>query len=70
MAPIVWFSKRQPTVESSVFGAEFFAMKNGIETCYGLRYKLRMMGVTLSGPAYVHGETCMLFTTPSGLSLS
>jgi hypothetical protein len=23
MAPIVWFSKRQPTEESSVFGAEF-----------------------------------------------
>jgi hypothetical protein len=32
MAPIVWFSKHQPTVESSVFGAEFVAMKNGIET--------------------------------------
>jgi hypothetical protein len=37
MAPLVWFSKRQPTVESSVFGAEFVAMKNGIETCRGLR---------------------------------
>jgi hypothetical protein len=44
MAPIVWFSKHQPTVESSVFGAEFVAMKNGIETCRGLRYNLRMMG--------------------------
>jgi hypothetical protein len=32
MAPIVWFSKLQPNVESSVFGAEFVAMKNGIET--------------------------------------
>jgi hypothetical protein len=32
MAPIVWFSKSHPTVESSVFGAEFVAMKNGIET--------------------------------------
>jgi hypothetical protein len=32
MAPIVWFSKRQPTVESSVFRAEFVATKNGIET--------------------------------------
>jgi hypothetical protein len=56
MAPIVWFSKRQPTVESSVFGAEFVAMKNGIETCRGLRYKLRMMGVTLIGPTFVYGE--------------
>jgi hypothetical protein len=56
MAPIVWFSKRQPTVESSVFGAECVAMKNGIETCRGLRYKLRMMGVTLSGPPFVYGD--------------
>jgi hypothetical protein len=56
MAPIVWFSKRQPTVESSVFGAEFVAMKNGIEPCHGLRYKLRMMGVTLSGPTFVYGD--------------
>jgi hypothetical protein len=55
MAPIVWFSKRQPTVESSVFGAEFVAMKNDIETCHGLRYKLRRMGVTLSGPTFVYG---------------
>jgi hypothetical protein len=56
MAPIVWFSKHQPTVESSVFGAEFVAMKNGIEKCRGLRYKLRMMGVALSGPTFVYGD--------------
>jgi hypothetical protein len=56
MAPIVGFSKRQPTVESSVFGSEFFAMKNSIETCRGLRYKLRMMGVNLSGPKFVYGD--------------
>jgi hypothetical protein len=30
MAPIVWFSKRHPTVESSAFGAEFIGMKNNI----------------------------------------
>jgi hypothetical protein len=56
MAPTVWFSKRHPTVESSVFGAEFVAMKNGIETCRGLRYKLSMMGVALSGPIFVYGD--------------
>jgi hypothetical protein len=31
-------------------------MKNGIETCRGLRYKLRMMGVTLSGPTFFYGD--------------
>jgi hypothetical protein len=56
MAPIMWFSKRQPTVESSVFGAEFVAMKNGIKTTRGLCYKLRMMGVTIDGPTYVYGD--------------
>jgi hypothetical protein len=56
MSSIVWLSKSQQTVESSVFGAEFFAMKNGIETCCGLRYKLIMMGVSLSGPTYVYGD--------------
>jgi hypothetical protein len=55
--PIVWFYKCQTTVESSVFGAEFVAMKNGIETCRGLRYKLRMMGVALSGPIFVYGDS-------------
>jgi hypothetical protein len=40
MEPVVWFSKQQPAVESSAFGAEFVAMKNGVETVRGLRYKL------------------------------
>jgi hypothetical protein len=57
MAPILWFSKCQPNVESSVFGAEFVAMRNGIETCRGLCYKLIMMGVALSGPTHVYGDS-------------
>jgi hypothetical protein len=30
MVPSMWFSKRQPTVESSVFGEEYVVMKNCI----------------------------------------
>lgn len=56
MALIVWFSKKQSTVETSVFGAEFVAMKQGMEALHGLRYKLRMMGVELSGPSYIYGD--------------
>jgi hypothetical protein len=56
MAPILWFSNRQPDVESSVFGDEFVGMKIGIETITGLRYKLRMIGVTFDGPTYVYGN--------------
>jgi hypothetical protein len=56
MAPIMWFSKHKTAVESSMFGAEFVAMKNGVETCCGLRYKLRIMGVTLGGLTFVYGD--------------
>jgi hypothetical protein len=55
-ALIQWCSKKQPTIETSVFGAEFVAMKHGIETVRGIRYKLRMMGVKLSGPTFVYGD--------------
>ena len=46
---IDWLSKKQATIEGSVFGAEFVAMKNGVEALRGIRYKLRKMGVPLTG---------------------
>jgi len=55
-APVAWLSKKQATIETSVFGAEFVAMKQGMEALRGLRYKLRMMGIPLSGPSYLYGD--------------
>ena len=55
-ALIDWMSKKQSTIETSVFGAEFVAMKIGMEKVRGLRYKLRMMGVPIDGPAFVYGD--------------
>ena len=52
-APIHWYSKKQNTVESSTFGAEFCAMKTALEMIEGLRYKLRMFGIPIDGPANV-----------------
>lgn len=53
-APIIWFSKRQNTVETSTFGSEFQAMKNAVELVESLlRYKLRMFGVPIEGPTNV-----------------
>ncbi len=37
LAPIIWLSKQQATIETSVFGAEFVAMKHSIEMLRGLR---------------------------------
>jgi hypothetical protein len=52
-APILWFSKKQNTVETSTFGSEMVAAKIAVELLQGLRYKLRMMGIPLDGPANV-----------------
>ena len=56
MALIQAVSKKQATIETSVFGAEFVAMKHGLESLRGLRYKLRMMGVPIAGPSYIYGD--------------
>ena len=55
-ALVQWFSKQQATIETSVFGAEFVAMKIGMESLRGLRYKLRMMGVEIDNPSYIYGD--------------
>jgi hypothetical protein len=60
MAPILWLSRKQATIETSVFGAKFVAMKQGMETMRGLWYKLCMMGVPLSGPSYLYGDNMLV----------
>ena len=55
-APIYWLSKKQVTIETSLFGAEFVAMKIEMETLRGLQYNLRMMGVPILGPSFICGD--------------
>ena len=52
-APILLYSKRQNTVETSTFGSEYCAMKTAIDMIEGLRYKLRMMGIPINGSTAV-----------------
>jgi hypothetical protein len=52
-APIIWFSKRQNTVELSSFVGEFLALRTAKDMLVALRYKLRMFGVPIEGPANV-----------------
>lgn len=55
-APLYWMSKKQTSVETSSFGSEFIAMKLCCEYLRGLRYKLRMMGIPVTGPCYIYGD--------------
>ena len=60
-APIMWYSKRQNTVETSTFGSEFVAMKTAIEMIEAFRYKLRMMGIPLDGETNVFCDNESVF---------
>ena len=53
-APIEWFSKRQSTVETSTFSAEFIAMKSCLMAIESLRFKLRIFGIPFEGPTHVY----------------
>jgi hypothetical protein len=53
-APIIWYSKKQNTVETSTFGSEFIAMKTAVELIEALRYKLRMFGIPIEDSANIY----------------
>ena len=50
------FSKKQSTTETSVFWAEFVAMKLKIDALRDLRYKLRMVAIPVSSPTNIYGD--------------
>ena len=55
-APVICYSKRQNSVETSTFGSEFTAMKQCCEYLRDLVYKLRMMGILCEGPVYIEAD--------------
>ena len=50
---IIWFPRRKNTVESLVFGSKFVELIIATELLVSLRYKLRMFGIQIDGPADV-----------------
>ena len=59
MSLINLYSKRQFIIETSVFGAEFVAMKVGIKTLCAIWYKLRMMGIRISVALHIYGDNML-----------
>ena len=58
-ALVQWFSKKQSTLEKSVFCAEFVSMKPGIDALRGLRYKL----IPITNPSYIYGDDSVMDNT-------
>ena len=63
---IYWHSEKQTSVETSTFGSEFMAMKHCTEYIRGLRFKLRMMGITIHGPTLVYGDNQSVLANTTG----
>ena len=55
-SPIYWYSKRQNSVETSLFGSKFIAMRQACEYIRSLRFHLRMMGIPVTQPAFLRGD--------------
>jgi hypothetical protein len=53
---VVYSSKRQGAIETSTYGAEFCAMKNGVEELIALRYMLRCLRVSVEHASILCGD--------------
>jgi hypothetical protein len=55
--PIKWFAKWQNTIETSMFGAKFVALKIAAETNESIHYHLcTMMGIRIDGETNVFAD--------------
>ena len=70
--PVVWRSRRQTSVQTSTFGAEFTSLKAGVEEAVTLRYHLRSLGVKVSRstPIWVDNMAVVLNATKPGSALN
>ena len=64
-APILWYSKRQNTVETSSFGSEYIALRICTEMVEALRYKLRCFGIPIDGPCDIFCDNRSVVTNSS-----
>ena len=51
--PISWTSKRQGTIESSSYSAEFCAGREACKEAIAIRYMLRSLGAPVPGPTRI-----------------
>lgn len=61
-APILWFSKVQNTMKSSMFGSKFVPMCILVEMVESLRYTLWMFSIPIDGPTHVFCDNKSVIT--------
>ena len=61
--PIMWYSKKQNTIETATYGAEFSASSTCLEQVVDLRHTLRYLGVNVGPVSYVFGDNAAMITS-------
>ena len=61
--PVDWYSKRQSTVETATYGAEFVAARIATKHIIDIRYMLHEMGVPIAGPSWMLGDNQSVITS-------
>ena len=54
--PVYWQSKRQASVQTATFGAEFISLKRAVVEAITIRYHLKSMGVKVTKPSIIYGD--------------
>ena len=54
--PVFYLSKRQGDIETSTYGAEFFAMNTGVEETIVMRYMMQFLGVNVETASLLCGD--------------
>ena len=68
--PVIYMSKIQVDIETSIYGEEFIAMKTAVEEVISVRYILRCLGVKVTKPTFILGDNRSVIlnsTVPSSL---
>ena len=63
--PYKWFSRRQTSIETSSYMAEFAALRVSVEQELGLCYTLRSMGIVVGGPTRIVCDNSSVCTQDS-----
>jgi hypothetical protein len=66
-APIIWYTKKQNTVEAATYGSEFVAARIAVELVEGLLYKLRMFGIPVELPINIFCDNRSVVNSSSRL---
>ncbi len=61
--PMDWSAKKQATVETTTYGAEFVAARHGVDATLDTSFMLRSFGVPLDEPAWMIGDNQSVVTS-------